>query len=67
MLSGTECPVNEALIIATLNARQFDNKDIDAMLAKMANLKYPLTNVKIKLYEKKLDFVEAFELHFSSP
>jgi hypothetical protein len=55
------------LIIDTLNARSFENKDIDKMLAKMANLKHPLTNLKIKLYEKKLDYVEAFELHFSSP
>jgi len=26
-----------------------------------------MTNIKIKLYEKKQDYVEAFELHFSNP
>ena len=65
-LSGTECPVNEHLIIETLNARKFENKDIDAMLAKMTKFRHPLTIIKIKLYEKKQDYVEAFELHFSN-
>jgi len=50
-----------------LNARNFENKDIDAILAKMAKFKHPLTTIKIKLYEKKQDYVEAFELHFSNP
>jgi len=66
-LSGTEFPVNEHLIIETLNARKFENKDIDAMLAKMTKFRHPLTIIKIKLYEKKQDYVEAFELHFSNP
>jgi len=55
------------LIIETLNARKFDTKDIDAILAKMIKQKHPMTNIKIKLYEKKKDYVEAFELHFSNP
>jgi polyhydroxyalkanoate synthesis regulator protein len=33
----------------------------------MGNFKHPLTTIKIKLYEKKQDYVEAFELHFSNP
>ena len=33
----------------------------------MANFKHPLTTIKVKLYEKKQDYVEAFELHFSNP
>lgn len=66
-LSGTECPVNESLLIETLDARNFENKDIDAILSKMGNFKHPLTTIKIKLYEKKQDYVEAFELHFSNP
>jgi hypothetical protein len=45
--------VNENLIIDTLNARKFENKDIDAILAKMTKFKHPLTIIKIKLYEKK--------------
>lgn len=64
---GSECPVDENLIIETLNARKFETKDIDAILDKMAKLKHPMTNIKIKLYEKKQDYVEAFELHFSNP
>ena len=58
--------MNENLIIDTLNARKFENKDIDAILAKMTKFKHPLTIIKIKLYEKKQDYVEAFELHFSN-
>lgn len=67
VLTGTECPVNEALIIETLNARKFDKLDIEAILSKMTGFKHPLTTIKIKLYEKKQDYVEAFELHFSNP
>lgn len=62
-----ECPVNETLIIDTLNARNFDKQHIDAILTKMASFKHPMTTIKIKLYEKKQDYVEAFELHFSNP
>ena len=62
-----DCPVNETLIIDTLNARNFDKQHIDAILTKMASFKHPMTTIKIKLYEKKQDYVEAFELHFSNP
>jgi hypothetical protein len=54
------------LIIETLNAREFSASEIDQILAKMSDQKQPLTTIRIKLYEKKKDYVEAFELHFSS-
>jgi hypothetical protein len=31
-LTGAECPVDETLIIETLNARKFETTDIDAIL-----------------------------------
>lgn len=50
-----------------MNARHFQKEHIDAILAKMVSFKHPMTTIKIKLYEKKQDYVEAFELHFSNP
>ena len=65
-LTGQESHIEENLIIETLNAREFSSTEIDKILTKMSDRQQPLTTIRIKLYEKKKDYVEAFELHFSS-